>query len=187
MDLTGPRPSASKPQILLALFLHLFNALKRNRKHPTLSPFAPGQYHAPVQLPSRTDAVGLSTFARQLIHIAPHQGRSSEDYFNYIVQLFQISLQSRAQSTQLLSIFFCLHLFTINCIQIYKSQEKKIDTSKKMFQLCQGNSMLAGVQTTPSAVSESQLENWVSLLARYLAIVGRGTFTSLPRVAFCNN
>jgi hypothetical protein len=73
------------------------------------------------------------------------------------VQLFQISLQSRAQSTQLLSIFFCLHLFTINCIQIYKSQEKKIDTSKKMFQLCQGNSMLAGVQTTPSAVSESQV------------------------------
>ena len=57
-------------------------------------------------------------------------------------------LQSCPKAAQFLAIFLFLHLININCIQITKCQEKKIDTPRNIFRLGQGKATVVRVGKT---------------------------------------
>jgi hypothetical protein len=56
----------------------------------------------------------------------------------------------------LFSISLALHFIIYNYIQIYRSQEKKIDASEKMLRLYQRKATVARVEKKQSPVSELQ-------------------------------
>ena len=117
---------------------------------------APCQNHAAMKFPSGAGTIRLAAFARQFVDVALDHRLPPKNYIQSLFQIGQMLRKSLAQSTELASLLFSLHVLFIYYMQIYEKQAINSVAYAKMLGKLRRRAELVRNYSRPSPLSEVQ-------------------------------